>query len=285
MLLQNNLRGFQHLGIPVVDMAVAKDWYTRHFGFETAYETTLGEGPEAVQIAFLRRQDILLEFYRLTGADLEEVKGRAHGHIDHFAIDVLDLRAAMQRLQAEGVQLDPETPDEPVSLPQFYARGVEYVFFKSPNGEKVELNQRLDLNPARRTENLNGWAHLGIPVTDLPRSMAFYSRFGFESEMQAIIPAGEESVRAAMMTLNGFTLELYQLLPADLEGIRARQDGHVDHFTLDVADVDQAFTELKEAGMVPLEDEPVQLPFWENGVRYFNVRGPDGEKIEFNQKL
>ena len=31
--------------------------------------------------------------------------------------------------------------------------------------------------------------------------------------------------------------------------------------------------------------EEGQLPFWENGVRYFTVLGPNGEKVEFNQYL
>ena len=28
-----------------------------------------------------------------------------------------------------------------------------------------------------------------------------------------------------------------------------------------------------------------RLPFWKNGVRYFTIEGPNGEKIEFSQYL
>jgi lactoylglutathione lyase len=27
------------------------------------------------------------------------------------------------------------------------------------------------------------------------------------------------------------------------------------------------------------------LPFWKNGCKYFNITGPDGERLEFNQIL
>ena len=103
--------------------------------------------------------------------------------------------------------------------------------------------------------------------------------------MQAVIPVEDQEIKASMMMFNDFTLEFYQLLPADLEDIRMRKDGFIDHVALDVRDINQAFEELKTAGISPLEDEPVELPFWENGVKYFFVRGPDGEKIEFNQVL
>ena len=31
--------------------------------------------------------------------------------------------------------------------------------------------------------------------------------------------------------------------------------------------------------------EEGQLPFWENGVKYFTILGPNREKLEFNQYL
>lgn len=285
MLLENNLNGFQHLGIPVVDIERGKDWYLSKLGYRPVDDTEIITDGGAIKISFIQREDILLEFYQLVGEDLEEVKGRSHGHIDHFAIDVLDVHAAYQNLSLEGAQFDPGTPDGPVPIPQFWSQGVEYFFLTSANGEKVELNQRLDLAPNRRLQNLNGWSHLGIPVTDISISEKFYADFGFRKVMQAAIPVGDQEIKAIMMEFKGFTLEFYQLLPPDLVEIRARGDGWIDHFALDVIDVERAYAELASSGFNPLEDAPVSLPFWENGVKYFNIRGPDGEKIEFNQKL
>jgi lactoylglutathione lyase len=91
------------------------------------------------------------------------------------------------------------------------------------------------------------------------------------------------AVKVVKMELKGFVLELYQLVGNELAEVRARADGHIDHFSMDVQDIDRAFEEVRTSGLTTLEDAPVFLPFWDKGVRYFNVRGPDGEKVEFNQ--
>lgn len=57
------------------------------------------------------------------------------------------------------------------------------------------------------------------------------------------------------------------------------------HFAIDVKDVDYAFEALKQAGFEILAKEPTFLAFWKNGTRFFNVKGPNGEIIEFNQIL
>jgi lactoylglutathione lyase len=130
---------------------------------------------------------------------------------------------------------------------------------------------------------ITGFQHLGLPVTDLDRSKAFYARLGFTEVMARELPQRDAAIRVAMLELNGFVLELYQLTGSDLDEIRRRPHGHIDHFALDVRDIGAALEAVRAAGLHPLEDAPVFLPFWENGVYYFNILGPDGEKIEFNQ--
>ena len=46
-----------------------------------------------------------------------------------------------------------------------------------------------------------------------------------------------------------------------------------------------AFAAAKEAGLKMLDDEIHGLPFWAHGVKFFTVEGPNGEKVEFCQKL
>jgi catechol 2,3-dioxygenase-like lactoylglutathione lyase family enzyme len=133
--------------------------------------------------------------------------------------------------------------------------------------------------------NLTGPQHLGIPVTNLEKSRTFYERLGFRQVMSADLPQGNESVKVAMMDFKGFIIELYQLTGEDLAEIRSRKDGHIDHIALDVRDIGEAFRELKAAGLTVVEKEPVYLPFWEKGIKYFNVLGPDGERIEFSERL
>lgn len=133
--------------------------------------------------------------------------------------------------------------------------------------------------------NVQGFQHLGLPVTDIARSRAFYERLGFRAVFETTLPVEGGVIQVAMLDLSGFVLELYQLVGADLAGIAARGDGHVDHLALNVADIEQAWEAARAAGLTPLEDAPVFLPFWDKGCKYFTVRGPDGEKVEFNQIL
>jgi lactoylglutathione lyase len=54
---------------------------------------------------------------------------------------------------------------------------------------------------------------------------------------------------------------------------------------LNVRDIGKAFRELKAAGLTIVEKESVFLPFWEKGIKYFNVLVPDGERVEFAEQL
>jgi lactoylglutathione lyase len=88
-----------------------------------------------------------------------------------------------------------------------------------------------------------------------------------------------------MMALGSFILEMYQLVGDELAEIALRADGHIDHFALDVQNIETTFAAARLAGLDIIEDEPVFLPFWEKGIRYFKVCGPDGEKVEFCERI
>lgn len=134
--------------------------------------------------------------------------------------------------------------------------------------------------------NLRGLQHIGLPVTNLERSKAFYSELGFVEIMRTDLPKASEAIQVAMMHHEELTLELYQLEKEEHQMIANRTDGHIDHIALDVMDIEQAYTEICAAGLEVLEeDAPVFLPFWDQGVKFFTIRGPDGEKVEFNQIL
>jgi catechol 2,3-dioxygenase-like lactoylglutathione lyase family enzyme len=133
--------------------------------------------------------------------------------------------------------------------------------------------------------NFKGIQHLGIPVTNLETSVTFYSRLGFRRILASSVEVPEENDRivVAFMEQKDIVIELYQVTLEARKELIARKDGHVDHIAFDVADVEKAFTELKEADFEILEEKPVTLNFWEKGCRYFTIRGPNGEKLEFNQ--
>ncbi len=132
---------------------------------------------------------------------------------------------------------------------------------------------------------LNHIQHIGIPVTNIKVSEAFYEQLGFKNVMNATFDYNGGKGLVAMMKLNDMILELYQMPEDALNEIRERKNGHLDHIAFDVNNIDQTFKELKQAAFNVLEEAPVFLSFWKNGCKYFNITGPDGERLEFNQIL
>jgi lactoylglutathione lyase len=127
--------------------------------------------------------------------------------------------------------------------------------------------------------------HIGIPAHDLEVSIPFYERLGFENVMESPFEFDGGFGTCVMMKNHEVIVELYQMPEKQLAEIKKRSNGHVDHFAIDVTDVDHAFETLKKAGFEILEETPTYLQFWKNGTRFFNVKGPSGEIIEFNQIL
>lgn len=132
---------------------------------------------------------------------------------------------------------------------------------------------------------INHLQHIGLPVTSLECSEAFYNRLGFKNIMAAHFDFNGDRGHVKMLQHKNIILELYQMPAAELEAIKLRGNGHIDHFAFDVSDIDLAFNELKAEGFIIDEPAPVFLNFWSNGCKYFNVIGPDGERVEFNQIL
>lgn len=132
---------------------------------------------------------------------------------------------------------------------------------------------------------LNHIQHVGIPVTDIKTSELFYEKLGFKNVMATAFKFNGNTGNVAMMKLNDMVIELYQMPEPELAEIKARNNGHIDHIAFDVDDINSTFHELKANGFLVLEEEPVSLAFWKNGCTYFNITGPDGERLEFNQIL
>jgi catechol 2,3-dioxygenase-like lactoylglutathione lyase family enzyme len=132
---------------------------------------------------------------------------------------------------------------------------------------------------------INHLQHIGIPVSDIAVSEAFYNQLGFNKVMQSTFDEEGESGTCIMLKNKNIILELYQLPDKKLKEIRERKDGHIDHITFDVDDIDMTFNLLKSSSFKVIEEQPVFLPFWSNGCKYFNILGPDGERLEFNQIL
>ena len=118
-----------------------------------------------------------------------------------------------------------------------------------------------------------GLQHIGIPTNDLNQTIDCYQSLGFELAHRTA--NGDEQV--AFLKLGNLMIETYQNFKA------ARINGAVDHIAINVTDVEEARRIADSMGLEVIEEG--QLPFWENGVKYFTILGPNREKLEFNQYL
>ncbi len=123
--------------------------------------------------------------------------------------------------------------------------------------------------------------HVGLVVSDLDRSIAFYSALGFEVESS--LPMQDASRSITFMRLGEFRLELfwYARTPGVVGGNDAKRIGF-RHFALATNDIDSVVAELKRAGL--LADDVVARDVIER-YRLVFLDDPDGTEIEIAQEL
>ena len=124
-------------------------------------------------------------------------------------------------------------------------------------------------------EAVTGIQHIGIPTNDKAKTVAFFQSLGFET----IWERNDDEWNIAFLRLKNVVIETYQ------NGQATGKPGAVDHIALDVSDIEEAYKAVTAKGYSILEDGIQLLPFFEKGVRFFTIMGPDHEKVEFNQKL
>lgn len=122
---------------------------------------------------------------------------------------------------------------------------------------------------------LNGLQHIGLPCRNMEETVAFYEKLGMDVAYQTV----NDGQKVCFLKQGNLMIEAYE------EEKIADQTGAVDHICFDVSDIGKVFDLVKEM-RVPFCNEGISfLPFWENGVRFFTVLGPNSEKVEFCQKL
>ncbi len=122
-----------------------------------------------------------------------------------------------------------------------------------------------------------GIQHIGIPTNDIEKTIEFYKKLGFETALQTINEEAGEKV--AFLKLKTLVIETYENKQAKLA------NGAIDHVAIDVKNIEEVYHYIEENQMNTTNDEIHFLPFWENGVRFFTIEGPNKEKVEFSQYL
>ena len=116
-----------------------------------------------------------------------------------------------------------------------------------------------------------------IQTNDIEMTIAFYEKLGFEIAFRTVNEAADEKV--AFLKLGTLVIETYENKAAALK------PGAIDHVAIDVKNIEKVHEMITGAGLNTTQDEVHFLPFWENGVRFFTIEGPNKEKVEFSQYL
>ncbi|WP_058911472.1 VOC family protein [Entomohabitans teleogrylli] len=122
-------------------------------------------------------------------------------------------------------------------------------------------------------------AHIGYQVSDLERSLNFYRPLGFSLKTRFAKPSPGGQIEVAFIELAGVVLELYQL-PQGTRFDTPRCG--IDHIALEVDDLAAVAARLEELGY-PLDEGPVRESSPWSSVSFLLIRGPDGERLEFDQ--
>lgn len=120
-----------------------------------------------------------------------------------------------------------------------------------------------------------GIQHIGIPTNNMEETIRFYEQLGFHVALQT--KNGKEKV--AFLQLHNLIIETYE------NGCAVMQIGAIDHIAIDVKNIDALFEVVKAKNLCLLDKQVNKLPFWENGVKFFTITGPNTEKIEFCERL
>lgn len=120
-----------------------------------------------------------------------------------------------------------------------------------------------------------GIQHVGIPTKDMDATKKFYEDLGFEAAFETV----NDEARVCFLKMYNLVMEVYESEDA------AEKIGAIEHVAIDVTDIEQVYKEICDKNMNTLQDEIHFLPFWDNGVRFFTIKGPNEEKIEFSQFL
>lgn len=120
-----------------------------------------------------------------------------------------------------------------------------------------------------------GIQHIGIPTNDIRETIRFYEQLGF----RVILATDNNGESVAFLQMQNLVIETYENKTA------AMQPGAIDHIAVDVKNIDALFELVKSMNLQLLDAQVNGLPFWEKGVKFFTIMGPNREKIEFCERI
>ena len=120
--------GLAHIGVFVSNMERSMKFYIDNLGFESQGIDDLG----ATKIGFLKNGGCIIELV------CHETYSNppTRGIIDHICLEVEDIEGVVAALTANGIAME---NDAGVGFSDKIRGGVKNIFFRGPDGERIEL--------------------------------------------------------------------------------------------------------------------------------------------------
>ncbi|MFV0466761.1 MAG: VOC family protein [Lachnospiraceae bacterium] len=125
------------------------------------------------------------------------------------------------------------------------------------------------------TQYIDGYQHIGIPTDDVIRTTEFYMGLGFHLKWET----NYQGHPVKFFEWGNIIIETYEK-----DGGAINALGAIDHIALNCTDIVSCIKEAKAQGY-QFHEGPAFLPYWEHGVMYVTILGPNEEVIEFIQQF
>jgi catechol 2,3-dioxygenase-like lactoylglutathione lyase family enzyme len=269
-----------HVDILTDDMEKSLSFYQDKLGMQLIFHSDAG-GTDVAFLADRAGTNFYIELVGPPFLTFQDDFYQEHGPLmDHFSFLVNDADAWYEKLRPQGVQFITE-PAEFLTVKEFY--------FYDPSGTIAEIMMFLDpamsIAPPEGTARPSGvdyrLHHFSILCRDIPELERFYNEnLGMqtvhENRPEGYIFLADPELLADKSRVTP-TIELMGP-PGILEREQAFLERHgtgIDHLCFVVDDVDQAFTELSDNGVV-FDQEPVD--YAGNRIAFF--KDPNGVDVE-----
>lgn len=120
------IKGLHHIGVKVRDAQTSVRFYEELLDFKKTDEFRNGNS----HLTFMRAGTCVLELI-----EKPEIERMPAGNIDHVALDVDNIEEIVEKLKARRV----EFVNGEINHCDWIYGGVKNIFFKGPDGERIEL--------------------------------------------------------------------------------------------------------------------------------------------------
>lgn len=117
--------------------------------------------------------------------------------------------------------------------------------------------------------------HIGLPTDDMEKTVAFYQSIGFEILHERL----DNGKPLKFLGLGNVVMETYMA-----KNGAANKPGAIHHLAFNCTDIVGCVKMLQDQHYQIIEG-PNYLPFWDHGVEYVSILGPNAEVLEFNQRF